>query len=45
MSPTSMIPPPLPHVGLNRPTSSTQPRGMLGRGSMARDYGEFYNFL
>lgn len=42
MSPTSMIPPPLPHVGINRPgSSSTQPRGMLGRGSMARDYGEF----
>lgn len=42
MSPTSMIPPPLAaHVGISRPgSSSTQPRGMMARGTMARDYGE-----
>lgn len=43
MSPTAgMIPPPLAaHVGISRPgSSSTQPRGMMARGTMARDYGE-----
>jgi len=45
MSPTSMMPPPLPPVGMSRAGTSTQPRIPLGRGPMARgDYGWSWAF-
>lgn len=45
MSPTSMMPPPLPPVGMSRAGTSTQPRIPLGRGPMARgDYGKYFYY-
>jgi hypothetical protein len=41
MSPTSMMPPPLPPIaGTMRAGMSTQPRLPLRGGPMARDYGK-----
>lgn len=43
MSPTSMIPPPIPPIAgaaAMRAGTSAQPRLPLGRGPMTRDYGK-----